>query len=128
MYPAVSASERVSFRQINKTTGNRLKQQMVDSVTGDPVEAEDKGRGYEIARDTFIEIDDDELKNIAIESTHTIDIERFVPRSEVDERYLDRPYYLVPEGKVGIEAFAVIREAMRRKKMAGLGRVGSAPA
>ena len=123
MYPAASASERISFRQINKATGNRLKQQMVDAETGEPVEAEDKGRGYEIAKDTYIAVEDDELKNIAIESTHTIDIETFVPRSEVDERYLDSPYYLVPEGKVGVEAFAVIREAMRRKKMAGLGRV-----
>jgi DNA end-binding protein Ku len=123
MYPASSSSERVSFRQINKQTGHRLKQQLVDSETGDVVEAEDKGRGYEIGKNEFIEVSDEELESIRIESTHTIDIEKFVARAEIDERYLDSPYYVIPEDKVGQEAFAVIREAMQHKKMVGLGRV-----
>jgi len=123
MFPASSSSERVSFRQINKSTGNRLKQQLIDSVTGDVVEAGQKGRGYEIGRNQFMPVEDEELEALRLESTHTIDIEKFVPRSEIDERYLDSPYYLVPEDKVGQDAFAVIREAMKRKNMVGLGRV-----
>jgi DNA end-binding protein Ku len=123
MFPASSSSERVSFRQINKKTGNRLKQQLVDSVTGDVVEAGQKGRGYEIGRNQYLPIEDEELEALRLESTHTIDIEKFVPRSEIDERYLDSPYYLVPEDKVGQDAFAVIREAMKRKNMVGLGRI-----
>jgi DNA end-binding protein Ku len=123
MYPASSSSERVSFRQINKQTGHRLKQQLVDSETGDVVDSDDKGRGYEIGENEFIEVSDEEPESIRIESTHTIDIEKFVARDEIDERYLDSPYYVIPEDKVGQEAFAVIREAMQRKKMVGLGRV-----
>jgi len=123
MFPASSSSERASFRQINKSTGNRLKQQLVDSVTGDVVESAQKGRGYEIGRNQYMPVEDQELEALRLESTHTIDIEKFVPRSEIDERYLDNPYYLVPEDKVGQEAFAVIREAMARKNMVGLGRV-----
>src|ERR1700730_18671233 len=123
MFPASSSSERVSFRQINNSTGNRLKQQLVDSVTGDVVEAGQKGRGYEIGRNQFMPVEDEELEALRLESTHTIDIEKFVPRSEIDERYLDSPYYLIPEDKVGQDAFAVIREAMKRKNMVGLGKV-----
>jgi len=88
LYPASSSSERVSFNRINKKTGHRLKQQNVDSVTGDPVEKDDIGRGYEFAKGNTIQVEDDELAKIQIESTHTIDIERFVPRQEVDDRYL----------------------------------------
>jgi DNA end-binding protein Ku len=123
MYPATSSAERVSFRQINKRTGNRLKQQLVDAVTGDVIETADKGRGYEIGRDQYLPVEDSELEALRLESTHTIDIEKFVPRAEIDERYLDSPYYIVPEDTVGQEAFAVIREAMRRKNVVGLGRV-----
>src|SRR5216683_5480212 len=123
MFPASSSSERVSFRQINKSTGNRLKQQLVDSATGDVVESAQKGRGYEIGRNQFMPVEDEELEALRLESTHTIDIEKFVPRSEIDERYLDSPYYLVPENQVGQDASVVIREAMRRKNMVGLGRV-----
>src|SRR6266536_2715791 len=123
LYPASSSSERVSFRQINKKTGHRLKQQSVDSVTGELIESGDKGRGYEIGKNEFMPVEDEELESLALESTHTIDIEKFVPRSEIDERYLDSPYYLTPEDKVGQDAFAVIREAMKRKNMVGLGKV-----
>lgn len=123
LYTAASASERVSFRQINKRTGHRLRQQLVDEVTREPVEAEDKGRGYEVAKNTFIVVEDSELDAIAIESTHTIEIDQFVPREQVDDRYLDSPYYIIPTDQVGQEAFAVIREAMHAKNMAALGRV-----
>jgi DNA end-binding protein Ku len=123
LYPAASRSERVALHQINKKTGNRLRQQMVDEQTGDVVEKEDKGRGYEVSRDQHVPIEDEEIDRISIESTHTIDIESFVPRAEIDERYMDSPYYLAPTDEVGQEAFIVIREAMREKKMVGLGRV-----
>jgi Ku protein len=123
LYPASSSSERVSFNRINKKTGNRLKQQNVDSVTGDVVEREDIGRGYEVAKGQYIQVEDEELSKIQIESTHTIDIETFVPRAEIDDRYLDSPYYIAPTDKVGQEAFAVIRDAIRDKKMVALGRI-----
>jgi DNA end-binding protein Ku len=118
-----SSTERVSFRQINKKTGNRLRQQLVDEVTREPVEGEHKGRGYECAKNTYIPVDDDELDALAVDSTHTIEIDSFVPRRQIDQRYLDSPYYITPDGQVGHEAFAVIREAMRDKGLVALGRV-----
>jgi DNA end-binding protein Ku len=123
LYPAASGTERVSFNRINKKTGNRLKQQLVDSETGEPVEREDVGRGYEIGKGQYLQVEDDELEKIQIQSTHTIDITSFVPRAEIDDRYLDSPYYIAPTDQVGQEAFAVIRETIREKKMAALGRV-----
>jgi len=123
LYTGTSATERVSFRQINKKTGNRLRQQLVDEVTREPVEGEHKGRGYECAKNTYILVDDDELDVLTVESTHTIEIDAFVPREQIDQRYLDSPYYIAPNGQVGHEAFAVIREAMRGKGLVALGRV-----
>ena len=123
LYPAASGSERVSFNRINKKTGNRLRQQLIDSETGEPVEREDVGRGYEIGKGQYLQVEDEELEKIQIQSTHTIDINNFVPRSEIDDRYLDSPYYIAPTDQVGQEAFAVIRETIREKKMAALGRV-----
>ena len=123
LYTATSSGERVAFRQINKKTGHRLRQQLVDEETGEPIDPDDKGRGYEVDKGVYLQVDDEELEAIAIESSHTIDIDCFVPKAEVDERYVDSPYYLVPETKVGLEAFAVIRDAMRDKGMAALGRV-----
>ena len=123
LYPAASSAERVSFNRINKKTGNRLKQQMVDAESGEPVERDDIARGYEYAKGQYIIVEDDELAKIKIESTHTVDIDSFVPRSEIDDRYLDSPYYIAPTDQVGQEAFSVIRDAMREKKMVGLARV-----
>jgi DNA end-binding protein Ku len=197
LYPAVAASERISFRQINKQTGNRLRQQFVDVVTGEPVQAHNKGRGYEVGENQFLLMRDDELaaaeeegrsrpyssvpaKSVVqhdeqpanvqtsrqlfttaptksvprrrdeplatpaepqrpdptpasagptfppptpIENNRTIEIDRFIPRAQVDARYLDAPYYVVPRDEVGEEAFAVIRDAMRAKDVVGIGRV-----
>src|SRR5579862_8576196 len=123
VYTGTSSTERVSFRQINKKTGNRLRQQLVDEVTREPVESEDKGRGYEYAKGAYIHVDDDELDAVAVESNHTIDIDSFVPRDQIDERYLDSPYYITPNDQVGQDAFAVIREAMRGKGMVALARI-----
>jgi len=123
LYPATSSSERVSFNRINKKTGNRLKQQQVDAETGEPVEREDIGRGYEVGKGQYIAVEDDEIEKIKITSTHTIDIESFVPRGEIDDRYIDSPYYIAPTDRVGQEAFSVIRDAIRDKNMVALGRV-----
>jgi DNA end-binding protein Ku len=121
--PATSSSERVSFRQINKKTGHRLRQQLVDDETREPVEAEDRGKGFEVAKNEYLLIEDDELEALEIESNHTIDIDRIVPASEIDKRYFDSPYYIVPSDKVGQEAFAVIRDAMKGQGMVALGRI-----
>ena len=123
LYTGTSATERVSFRHINKETGNRLRQQLVDEVTREPIEGEAKGRGYEYAKNAYIPVDDDELDAVAVESKHTIEIDSFVPREQIDQRYLDTPYYITPHGQVGQDAYAVIREAMRGKGMVALGRV-----
>jgi DNA end-binding protein Ku len=123
LYPAASETERVSFRQINTKTGNRLRQQMVDGETGEPVHRDDRGRGYEIGKNEFIPVADGELEAIQVESTHTIEIDGFVPNAQIDKRYYDWPYYIVPTDKVGQEAYAVIRDAMRGKDMVALGRV-----
>ena len=123
LYTGTSSTERVSFRQINKKTGNRLRQQLADEVTREPVGGEHKGRGYEYAKNAYIPVDDDELDALTVESTHTIEIDSFVPRDQIDQRYLDAPYYIAPNGQVGHEAFAVIREAMRGKGLVAMGRV-----
>jgi len=123
LYVAASASERVRFHRINRKTGNRLRQQMIDPETGEAVPKEDIVRGYEVGKGQYIEVEDEELEKIQIESTHTIDIDSFVPKSEIDGRYLDSPYYLAPTDKVGQEPFAVIRDAIRDMDMAALGRV-----
>ena len=123
LYPASSSSSRVSFNTINRKTGNKVKRQFIDSETGEVVENEDQAKGYPVAKDSYLLIDDEELDTIQIESTHTIDIEKFVPRSEIDPRYLEAPYYIAPSERVAEEAFAIIRDAMRDEKVVGLGRV-----
>jgi DNA end-binding protein Ku len=183
LYPAVAKNERISFRQVNKQTGNRLRQQLVDTITGEPVARDQKGRGYEVGEDQFLLVRDDELAAAEEEARHrpyteigattvspqdqrseapntnaqettvisettlpsakatptvpdladlvprpiennrTIEIDRFIPRAQVDPRYLDTPYYAVPRDEIGEEAFAVIRDAMRSKDVVGMGRI-----
>jgi DNA end-binding protein Ku len=174
IYPAVSAAERISFRQINRNTGNRLRQQLVDAVTGETVDRSDKARGYEVGESTFLPIEDEELEvarqqaqakrpgavtiqpptpaaireapfrkpdrpvgrpapppplpepeppRVVVENTRTIDIERFVPLGQIDARYIEKPYYIAPRDAVGQEAFAVIRDALARRELVGIGRV-----
>src|SRR5262245_43270595 len=123
LFPATTTSERVSFRTLNRATGNRLRRQLVDEQTSDVVEAEDQVKGYEVGKGEFIQVEDDEIKSVQVESNHTIDIEQFVRRTDVDELYLDTPYFLTPTDRVGEEAFAVIRDALRSEKMVGLARV-----
>jgi DNA end-binding protein Ku len=123
LHAACSSAERIAFRQINKATGNRLRQQLIDEETREPVAPEQKGRGYELAKGQYLMVEDAELEAIEIESTHTIEIDSFVPRSAIDQRFFDSPYYVMPSEPVGQEAFAVIREAMRGKEMVALGRL-----
>ena len=183
LYPAISPAERVSFRHVNRQTGNRLRQQLVDSVTGEVVQSHERGRGYEVGQNQFLMVEEEELQTarqeaktrpysavpaglfrqeaeedeepepapppkrgalsrreeprraesppvvppapppVIIENNRTIEIERFVPLTQIDPRYHDTPYYIAPRDQVGQEAFAVIREAMRGKEMVGMGRI-----
>jgi DNA end-binding protein Ku len=179
LYPAIAAAERISFRQVNRETGNRLRQQLVDSVTGEVVESYRKGRGYEVGENQFLMVQDEELEEAQqeartrpfsaapsrapaapqdeeppakrgaplklvetkkreeappmvpppapprpiVENTRTIALDRFVPREQIDPRYYNTPYYIAPRDQVGLEAFAVIRDAMADSGLVGLGRV-----
>lgn len=123
LYTATTEREKVAFHLVNRQTGNRLKRQLIDAESGDVVEADEQAKGFEIAKGEYVIVEGDELDDVALESTHTIDIDGFVPRSDITDVYLDTPYYLVPNDKVGEDAFAVIREAMQKRGMAGLARV-----
>jgi DNA end-binding protein Ku len=123
LFPATSESEKISFNQINKRTGNRIRYLKVDAETGDEVSSEDIIKGYKVDTDRYLEVTKDELENIALESTRTIEIDEFVPRSEIDDLYLVRPYYIVPDGKVGHDAYAVIRETIKSLDKMAIARV-----
>jgi DNA end-binding protein Ku len=123
LFPASSESEKISFHQINRETGNRIRYRKVDAETGAEVEQADIVKGYEVDKGQYIELDPEELRAVAIESKRTIEIDRFVPRDEIDELYIRDPYFVVPDGEVGQQAFAVIREAIRKEGMVALGKV-----
>jgi DNA end-binding protein Ku len=123
MYTATSTTSRIRLNIINRETGHRIRNQAIDSETGDVVESDEQVKGYEVGGGKYVLLEEDELDEVALESTHTIDVESFVQRDEVDEIYLDESFYLVPDEEVAYEAFAVIREAMKKKGMVGLGRV-----
>jgi DNA end-binding protein Ku len=123
LYPATSDSEKISFNQINKNTGHRIKYSRVDSDTGEEVPSEDIVKAFKVDTDTYVEVSKEELENVALESTRTIEIDEFVPRSDIDPRYIIRPYYLRPDGKVGHDAFAVIRETIRSMDKVAIGRL-----
>ncbi len=123
LYTATSTSSRIRLHVINRQTGNRIHNQIVDAGTGDVVEPEDRVKGYETDDGKHVLLEEDELDEVALESTHTMDIESFVARKEIDEIYLDESLYLVPYGEAAEEAFTVIREAMKKTGMVGLARV-----
>jgi DNA end-binding protein Ku len=123
LFPATSEREKIHFHQINKKTGNRIKYKKVDAETNREVDADDIVKGYEVGKNEYIELEPNELDAVALESTRVIEIDQFVPAAEIDELYLDHPYYIVPEGEVGAQAFAVIREAIRKEGMVALGKV-----
>jgi DNA end-binding protein Ku len=123
LYPATSESEKISFNQLNKPTGDRIRYLKVDADTGEEMPNEDIVKGYMLDKETFVEVSKEELEEVALESTRTIEIDEFVEKSEIDPRYLIRPYYLRPDGKVGHDAFAVIRETIREMNKVAIGRV-----
>jgi DNA end-binding protein Ku len=123
LFPATSEREKVSFHQINRATGNRIRYRKVDAESGEEVPSDQIIKGYEVAKGEYLEITDEELEAIALESTKTIEIDEFVPRSEIDELYNIRPYYIAPDGKVGQDAFVVIRSIIEQMKMVAIGRV-----
>lgn len=123
IFPATSEREKISFHQINKETGNRIRYRKVDEETGEEVPSDNIIKGYEVAKGHYIEITDDELESIALESTKTIDIDEFVPKSEIDDLYHIRPYYIAPDGTVGQDAFIVIRNIIQQMNMVAIGRV-----
>ena len=123
LYPATSKSEKISFNQLNRNTGHRIKYLKVDSDTGEEVANEDIVKAYALDKETFIEVSKEELEEIALESTRTIEIDEFVEKTDIDPRYLIRPYYLRPDGKIGHDAFAVIRETIREMNKVAIGRV-----
>jgi len=123
LFPAASEREKVRFHQLNRETGNRIRYMKVDAESGDEVASDDIVKGYEVSKGNYIEMEPDELDAVEIESTRMIDIDQFVPGKEIDELYLKDPYYIVPDGDVGAQAFAVIREAIKKEGMVALGRV-----
>ena len=123
LYPSTSSGGKIRFNTLNRKTGNRVKRQFVDSETEEVVESEEQVKGYLVGKGSYIQVEDEELDALKVESTHTIDIESFVPREEVDERFLDTAYYIAPTDKVSNEAFCVIRDAIRDKGMAGIARI-----
>jgi DNA end-binding protein Ku len=123
LFPATSDSEKVSFNQINRKTGHRIKYLKVDADSGEEVDNDDIMKGYKVDTDNYIEITKEELENIGLESTRTIDITEFVPRSDIDDLYLVRPYYIVPDGKVGHDAYAVIRDTIKSMDKVALATV-----
>jgi DNA end-binding protein Ku len=123
LYPATSEREKISFNQLNKETGNRIRYRKVDAETGDDVEQSNIIKGYEVAKGQYIELAPEELEAVAIDSKRTIDIDEFVPKSQIDELYIRDPYFIAPDGEVGQQAFAVIREAIRKEGMVAIGKV-----
>jgi len=123
LFPATSEREKISFHQLNKETGNRIRYRKVDAETGDEVDSSHIIKGYEVAKGEYIELEPEELEAVAIDSKRIIEIDEFVPKAEIDELYLRDPYFIVPDGEVGQQAFAVIREAIRKEGMVALGKV-----
>ncbi|MEP9373207.1 Ku protein [Mesorhizobium sp. KR1-2] len=120
---ATTHAERVSFRVINRDTGNTVKRQYVDSVTGKPLEDKNEVKGYEVDKNEYLLIEENEIEALQVESEHTMNLDGFIEKSEIEQIYLDTPYYLAPADKVSLEAFAVIRDALAARKMAGLARI-----
>ncbi|GLS28721.1 DNA end-binding protein Ku [Mesorhizobium albiziae] len=123
LFNATTHTEKVSFRILNRATGHTVRRIYVDDTTGKPVDDENEVKGYEIGKDEYLLVEEDEIEAVQIESSHTLNVEGFVQKSEIEQIYLDTPYYLAPADEVAQEAFAVIRKALAEKKMAGLARI-----
>jgi DNA end-binding protein Ku len=123
LHPATSDREKISFHQLHRQTGNRIRYKKVDAESGREVDNDDIIKGYEVSKGEYIEVEPEELEAVEIESKRVIDIEKFVPKDEIDELYVNNPYYIVPDGEVGQQAFAVIREAIRMEGMVAIAKV-----
>jgi DNA end-binding protein Ku len=123
LYPATTERQKISFHQINKKTGHRIRYKKVDAENGREVEQDDIVKGYQVGKGEYVELEPEELEAVALESRRTIEIEQFVPKNEIDDLYLRDPYYIVPAGEVAQQAFAVIREAIRKEGMMALAKV-----
>ena len=123
MMPATSENEKVRFHTLNRETQNRVVSHYVDSITGKEVKDEDEAKGYQRGENDYIMLEDEELENVALDSTKTIDISTFTPRDSIEWIWLDTPYYLSPNDPVGQEAFSVIRDAMESQDMVGISRL-----
>lgn len=123
LYPATSEADTIRFNLINPQTNNRIKMKTVDAGTGEEVSRGDLVKGYQVAKDEYVLLSKEDFESVKLESTRIVDIEKFVPRDSIDRLYWDTPYHLVPSGKTGVEAFAVIREAMKQKRMVAIGRL-----
>jgi DNA end-binding protein Ku len=122
LYTATNSGGDVHFNLVNPKTNNRIRMVTTDPDTG-PIDRSDLVKGYEVSKGEYILLTDDEIKSVKLESTKTIDIERFVAEDEIDRIYWDNPYYLAPDGKLAQEAFGVIRTAMERSGQIALGRI-----
>ena len=123
LYSATSSQKRVSLRQIHKPSGKRIRYQKVAEGVG-PVDTDEIVKGFETSKDEYVILEPDELDEIKLESKRTIDLVQFVEACEIDPRYFEKPYYVVPrDDEVAAEGFTVIREALRKNKMVGLGQM-----
>lgn len=120
LYTGASTSERISFHTVNRDTGHRVRREFVDPVTGEPVERENQIKGFEVDKDRYVEVEPDEIANAVPESKKLLAVAAFIPCSEIDTVFFDKPYYLAPTGQIGDDAFAVIREALRASKVGAL--------
>jgi len=119
LYTAASSSERIAFNTLNRATGNRVRREFVDSETGDPVDKDDQIKGYEVENGGYVVLEPDEVASAVPESDKTLRIDAFIPCSEIDDVYFDKPYYLTPD-KMGGEAYKLLRDGMRQAKVAAL--------
>lgn len=122
LYTGVSSSQRISFHTLNRATGHRVRRQFVDQETGDPVPSEEQVKGYEVAQGEYVVLEPEEVASAVPESDKTLAVQAFIDAGDIDAVYFDRPYYLAPSGTIAEEAFAVLREGMRSKKVAALAR------
>lgn len=120
LYTATSTSERIAFHTINRATGHRVRRQFVDSETGKPVDKEEQVKGYEVSQGEYVVLDPEEVASAVPDSDKTLSVSAFIGCGDIDDVYFDKPYFLAPAGKMAAEAFALIREGMRKKKVAAI--------
>ncbi|OMQ46582.1 Ku protein [Ensifer sp. 1H6] len=121
LYTAASTSDRIAFNTLNRKTGNRVKREFVDGETGDTVERDDQVKGYEMENGQYVVLEPEEMAEAVPDSDKTLKIEAFIPCSQIDTIYFDKPYYLAPD-KLGTDAFVLLRDGMKQEKVAAIAR------